>query len=175
MRRHLLMKRNVLLLLAVALLFSGCAMPKNAEEFRQFTQSAPGFAKIMDTFEVERPFRDVSATLRKKSEECLKVSINWSVQTSGQFNTRTGVNTYKPTFVANTSRAELHVQLQRSNVIEVGSPPDGSYRVVLDATPIAKNRTRIDMYASNDASLIVKAMRGWVRGDNLGCPDLTKK
>ena len=174
MRRHLLMKRNVLLLLAVALLFSGCAMPKNAEEFRQFTQSAPGFAKIMDTFEVERPFRDVSATLRKKYDECLKVEIHWSAKTLG-ITTDTDVDTYKPTFVANASRAELHVQLQRSNVTEVGSPPDGSYRVVLDATPIAKNRTRIDMYASNDASLIVKAMRGWVRGDNLGCPDLTKK
>ena len=91
-------------------------------------------------------------------------------------NTRTGVNTYKPTFVATANRAELHVQLQRSAVVEVGSPPDGFYRVVLDATPIAKNRTQIDIYAKSlDEGLLRKALHGWVRGDNLGCPDLTKR
>jgi hypothetical protein len=176
MRINSLLERKGLLLIAVALLFSGCAMPKNAEEFRQQIRAAPGFAKIMDTFEVERPFKDVSATLRKKSDECLKVAINWSVQTSGQLNTRSGVDTYIPIFVSSANKAELHIRFKLESVIEVGSPPDGTYHVVLDATPIAKNRTRIDIYASKDrTSLIVKALRGWVQGDNLGCPDLTKK
>jgi hypothetical protein len=168
------MTRNALLLVAAALLFSGCASaPKNAEEFRQKVRSAPGFLNLMDTFEVERPFQDVSTTFRKKADECLKITINWSVTTPGQWNTRSGVDTYKPTFVANANRAELHVQLKRSAVVEVGSPPDGFYRVVLDATPIAKNRTRIDMYAlSKDESLLRKALRGWAQGDNLGCPHL---
>jgi hypothetical protein len=82
-------------------------------------------------------------------------------------------HTYKPIFVANANRAELHVKLKKTDVIEIGSPPDGFYRVVLDAMPIAKNRTRIDMYTrSSSESLLRKALRGWAQGDNLGCPHL---
>src|SRR5712692_1902538 len=168
----MLRKQRRLPLIAVALLLVGCATaPKNAEEFRQAMRSSP-FKKV-ESFEVARPFQDVSSTLRKKGNECLARTVRWTARSSGSFNTRSGVNTYKPTFVANANRAELHVQLKRSAVVEVGSPPDGFYRVVLDATPMAKDRTRIDMYAlSIDDNLIRKAMRGWVQGDNLGCPDL---
>lgn len=173
------------LLIAGALLLGGCAggMPKNAEEFRAFTLERTrvlgagalgGVPK--ETFEVERPFREVSSTLQKKADECLKVAINWSARDSRYLNTRSGVDTFKPTFIAGPDKAELHVQLKRSAVVEVGSPPDGSYRVVLDAAPVAARRTRIDMYAmSVDDNLVRQALRGWVQGSNLGCPDLAKR
>jgi len=166
-----------LVLIAVTLVLGGCGgMPKNAEEFRQFSVERarvvgwiPGLVP-KETFEVERPFREVSSTLQKKANECLKVAIQWAT------NRGSGVNTYKPTFVAGSARAELHVQLRRSAVIEVGAPPDGAYRVVLDATPIAAKRTRIDLYTmSIDDNLLRRTLSGWARGDNLGCPDLTKR
>jgi hypothetical protein len=167
-----------LALMAVALVLGGCAssMPKNAEEFRQFTVERARVVGWMpgvvpkETFEVGRPFRDVSSTLQKKANECLKVAIRWATSRTS------GVDTYKPTFVAGANKAELHVQLRRGAVIEVGAPPDGAYRFVLDATPLAAQRTRIEIYTwSTDDGLLLRAMRGWVKGDNLGCPDLTKR
>ena len=161
-------------LIAFALLLAGCATPKNAEEFREATRNGP--FKFVETFEVSHSFNDVSSTLRKKANECLAVTIDWTAEFGRYRNKRSGTDTYKPTFIANSKKAELHLQLKRSAVTEIGSPPDGNYRVVLDATPITKDRTRIDTYAlSIDDKVILKAMRGWVKGDNLGCPDLRER
>jgi len=171
---------NKLAVIAAALVLGGCGgMPKNAEEFRQFTLERTRVLGAMsvakETFEVERPFREVSSTLQKKANECLKVVVRRTGTDKYGF-TRSSVDTFKPTFIASSGKAELHVQLKRSAVVEVGAPPDGAYRVVLDATPVAAKRTRIDIYTmSVDDSLLQRTLRGWARGDNLGCPDLTKR
>ena len=178
----MLRQQKRLPLIAVALLLVGCGtMPQNAEEYRQQTLQAKRaglgiFGVSAETFEVARPFQEVSSTLQKKSGECLARTIRWTATSAQYINTRSGVDTFKPTFIAKSNRAELHVQLKRSAVHEVGAPPDGSYRIVLDATPLAAKRTRIDIYMNSaDDSLLGKALRGWVQGDNLGCPDLTKR
>jgi hypothetical protein len=177
---HGMQKKNALALIALALLVGACGTtPKNAQEFRQATLDGQRaglswMGVAVETFEVERPFRDVSSTLQKKADECLKIATRWTA-TNSYGNTRSGVRTYKPTFVASSSKAELHVQFKREGggEIDLGSPPDGFYRAVLDATPLPKNRTKIEIYSqSKDTDLLRKAMRGWVRGDNLGCPDL---
>ena len=171
---------NKLAVIAAALALGGCGgMPKNAEEFRQFTLERTRVLGAMsvakETFEVERPFREVSSTLQKKANECLKVVVR-RTGTDKYGYTRSSVDTFKPTFIASSGKAELHVQLKRSAVVEVGAPPDGAYRVVLDATPVAAKQTRIDIYTmSVDDSLLQRTLRGWARGDNLGCPDLTKR
>lgn len=178
----MLRKQRGLPLIAVAFLLVGCGtMPQNAEEYRQQMvqgkRAGLGMLGVsVDTFEVARPFQEVSSTLQKKARECLARTIKWTATSAQYFNTRSGVDTFKPTFIAKSNRAELHVQLKRSAVHEVGAPPDGSYHMVLDATPLAAKRTRIDMYMNSiDDSLLGKALRGWVQGDNLGCPDLTKR
>ena len=169
-----------LALTAVVLTLGGCGgMPKNAEEFRQFTLERTrvlgSLSVPKEAFEVERPFREVSSTFQKKADECLKIVIK-GTSTDKYGYTRTGFSTFKPTFIGNSSKAELHVQLKRSSVTEVGAPPDGAYRIVLDATPLAARRTRIEIYTlSVDDSLLQRTLRGWARGDNLGCPDLTKR
>lgn len=160
----------------LALLLVGCGgMAKNAEEFRQGALNSPfkGVFNLVETYEVARPFPEVSATLQKKAKECLAITYDWTSE-YGQYRTkRSGTSTYKPTFRATAKRAELHVQLKQSAVTEIGAPPDGGYRIVLDATPLPKNRTRIVTYASSaEANVFEEAMRGWVTGDNLGCPDL---
>src|SRR5207249_274513 len=71
---------NKLAVIAAALVLGGCGgMPKNAEEFRQFTLERTRVLGAMsvakETFEVERPFREVSSTLQKKANECLKVVV----------------------------------------------------------------------------------------------------
>ena len=165
---------RMLPLIAVVLLLVGCATPQNAEEFRKYTRESP--FKTTDTYEVARPFSEVSSTLRKKTNECLAITITTTTTRDFLFK-RTSIQAYKPTLITKPNRAELHLQLKKSATIEVGAPPDGGYRVVLDATPKANGRTRIDTYAliDSESGLILTALRGWVTGENLGCPDLLTK
>src|SRR5258708_10238090 len=175
---RIMRNKRGLALMAVVLVLGACgsSMPRNAEEFRQYTVERtravgwmPGIVP-KETFEVARPFQEVSSTLQRKANECLKVAIQSTT------NTRAWFDTYKPTVIANRDKAELHVHVRRGAVVEGRVLPDGIYRVVLDATPVAAKRTRIEIYTwSTDEDLLRRAMRGWVKGDNLGCPDLTKK
>lgn len=165
--------------MAIVLVLVGCSgTPKNAEEFRQGALNSPfkSTFNLVETYEVARPFPDVSATLRKKANECLAMTYDWSSE-YGQYRTkRSGTTAYKPTFVASARRAELHLQKNNSGTIQIGAPAAGGYIIVLDATPLAKNRTRIDTYSNPaEADLFKKAMRGWVTGTNPGCPDLINK
>src|SRR5919109_1042332 len=102
-------------LIAVALVLAGCSMaPKNADEFRQATRDGVrlGLTSV-ESFEVDRPLRDVSSTLQRKAAECLSVSVKWSA-TNAYGTTRSGVHTYKPTFISGADKAELHLQRKRS-------------------------------------------------------------
>lgn len=171
-------ERTGLSLIAAALLLGGCAgAPKNAEDFRQMArEAAPYHLKIIENLEVARPFRDVSSTLRQKTDECLRVKL--TREGTYRHTDFTMTHTYKPTFIATANKAELHVQLKMEGTrsYEFGAPPDGSYRVVLDATPAGPNKTKIVMYVNSiDDNLIRNAMRGWVQGTNLGCPDVSKR
>jgi hypothetical protein len=176
---HTLRNRMQWALIAIALVLSGCGMaPKNAEEYRQATRDGSRYGlTTIETFEVERPFREVSSTLQRKSDECLKVGIHWTA-TNRYGNTRSGVHTYKPTFVNGSTKAELHIQRLRTGGgdIDANAPPGGFYKAVLDATPVGKTRTKIEIYTqSADEELLRRALRGWAQGSNPGCPDLGKR
>lgn len=176
MHSHRFWEKSQLTLIAAAFVLGGCNMaPKNADEFRQATRDGVrlGLASV-ETFEVDRPLREVSSTLQRKASECLNGSVKWSA-TNAYGNTRSGIHTYKPTYVANAGKAELHVQRKRSGGgdVDVGAPADGFYDVVVDATPVSPKRTRIEIYQGD--KLMRTALRGWATGNNLGCPDLTKR
>ena len=160
----------------LAVLLSGCAMhyPQTAEEFRQ---AAPGaFMAKVQTFEANRPFRDVARTFKAKAPECLSVSVRTVSQTGTSY--QNYLTTYKPTVLVTERKAELHVQrhYQGGGIIVPGKePPGGLYMLVADATPLDKGRTRIDIYGpSRGADTLIRAVTGWATGQNLGCPDMTK-
>jgi hypothetical protein len=160
----------------LAALLTGCAtqFPQTAEEFRQQVPGAV-MGKVQ-TFEVNRPFREVARTFQAKAPECLNVSVRAVEQGSGSYYSKV-VTTYKPTVVVGESKAELHVQRHfQGNVMIPGKEPEGGlYTLVADATPLDQARTRIDIYApSHGVDVLVKAVTGWATGQNLGCPDLTK-
>ena len=158
---------------AAALLAACATHPQNAEEFRQYVPTAT-FGKVQ-TFEAKRPFRDVAKTFQAKAPECLNVAVR-TVETSSTSSINV-LTTYKPTVVVNDKRAELHVQRTlKGNVIVPGKPPEGGdYFLVADATPLDRNRTRIDIYSpSMGATTLVRAVTGWATGENVGCPDMTK-
>jgi hypothetical protein len=95
-----------------------------------------------------------------------------------QTSASTVVTTYKATVIGLPQKAELHVQQTfKGNVIVPGKVPSGGlYMLVADATPVDKGRTRIDVYAPSMGAgeVMVRAIKGWATGENLGCPDLTK-
>ena len=166
------MKRTIA---AIALLTSGCATqyPQSAEEFRQ--QMPGAFMGKVQSFEANRPFREVAKTFQAKAPECLSVSVRTVEQSSTSYSNI--LTTYKPTVVLNEKRAEVHLQRTfKGNVIVPGKePPGGMYFVVADATPLDRSRTRIDLYGpSRGADVIYRAITGWATGENVGCPDMTK-
>ncbi len=167
------------LLFCLAVLISGCAVggvggpPQNAEDLRELVRHSP--FKSVESFEVARSFQDVTSTLRKKNQECLAVIVNWQC-TNCLFGSK-GTITFKTTFMAKPNRTELHLQKKGGGGgSEIGAPPDGPYRIVVDAVPAGANRTKIDLYVrSIDDKLLREAFRGWVQGTNLDCPDMTKR
>jgi hypothetical protein len=160
-----------------ALLISGCGtqQPQNAEEFRK---QAPGaFLMGNETFEVNRPLSQVAAAWQRRAPDCLTASVRTTSQTSTSYQVIT--TTYKPTVVVGKDRAELHVQreFKGSGVITVGNPPPGGpFIIVADAYPLPGNRTKVQMLApTKGQDVVIRAIKAWASGENLGCPDLTKQ
>ncbi len=174
------MKKAIIMTLAFsAICISGCSLhqPQTAEEFRQ---AAPGaFMGKMETFEVNRPYRDVSDTFKKMAPRCLDTTI----RTVSQRNTGYGVSTHvvitkwNPTVVVTKERTEMYVQqLHEQGVMNVSKVPEkGYFLMVVDATPVDREKTKIVMYRpSVGVKSLVKAIKGWASGEIKGCPDLTK-
>ena len=55
------------------------------------------------------------------------------------------------------------------------STKTGCFLLVADAYPVDKNRTRVQMFSpSIGYDVLIRAIKGWASGENLGCPDMTK-
>jgi len=161
------------LTLAIAACAALCACatkaPQTAEEFRQ---EAPGaFLMKKETMEVARPFRDVAETFRKRAPECLRVAVRMTSSS------QVVEAEYKPTVIVTKERAELHLQRKYTKgVINVYAEPEGGhYILVADAYPLPGNKTRLDLIApSKGLDAVVRAVKNWASGENVGCPDMTK-
>jgi hypothetical protein len=173
------MKNLVILTIALStvVLLSGCgAMPLTADEFRKAVPAART-AKV-ETFEVNRPFSAVAKTFKKKAPECLNKTVTTTSTTPGKYGpvASTFTVTYKPTVLVTKNKAELHVQQHTDNAVKVYEEPEGGYfLLVADAYPIDEKRTRVDLYRpSIGHKVLIKAVKGWSTGKNVGCPDLTQ-
>lgn len=162
----------------VCALLAGCAakQPMTAEEFRQAV--APGaFMAKKETLEVNRPFRTVADTFRKRGPDCLAVSVR-TTSTQPGVSHQVVVADYKPTVVVTGERAELHVQERHKQgvVRAVQEPDDGHYLVVADAYPVDKNKTRIELFGptGGPGALIIRSVKSWASGESTACPDFRK-
>ena len=154
---------------------AGCVsqLPQNADEFRKAVPGA--FMAKTETVEVARPLRDVAANFKKRAPECLNVTVEMTSQTTTSY--QVIVTAYKPTVVVTSERAELHVQQDhKTGVLKVhAEPPGGHYLLVADAYPMDSNRTRLELFGpSKGYDVLIRAVKGWASGENLGCPDMTK-
>lgn len=171
------MSRLSYLLTAVAVLaLSGCVTshPMTADEFRAAVR--PGtFSAEFETFEVDRSFMDVAQTFQEKAPSCLSGRIKTTSQTNTSY--QVIVTRYTPTVQVSTERAEIHLQQHHEQgVLKITEEPEnGYYMLVADAYPVDESHTRIEMFRpAFGYKHIIAAIKGWAKGDNMGCPDLTK-
>src|SRR5262245_63136501 len=153
--------------LAAAVL-GGCASPQTADEFRQTKTK-------VDAHEVNRPLREVAATLRSRAPECLNATVRRTIP--GPTYQVIDV-AYKPKVVVTDRKAELHLQMRyvRGVLTTVNEPEDGYYVLVADVYAVDSKHSRAEMFASGMGGYdpVVRAINGWITGKNLGCPDMSK-
>lgn len=172
------MIRSLLWAVLLPAMLSACvAVPLTPAEHRDAGRSGK---KILiaqytsESFEVRRPFADVARNFERKASECLKGSMASVTRPNIGFGQTTNVyGQLKPTVLISPQKAELHFQAKFKG--EVGkTPEDGAYFVVADASPVAKDRTKVDIYWITTADLVAKAIKGWASGESQACPDMTK-
>jgi hypothetical protein len=169
------MRRTVLstIFILILLLFGCASMPQTAEEFREALPGA--FMGKVETFEVNRPFMDVAKTFQTMGPKCLDVRVKTISDTYQSH--QVIVAKYTPTVIVTEEKAELYVQERHeAGVLAVRKEPEkGHFLMVVDAIPLDRNRTQITMYRpSKGRDVMVKAIKGWATGENVGCPDLAK-
>jgi hypothetical protein len=172
------MKRSILAMAgALAVLLPGCAskQPFSAEEFRQAVPG--GLMTKKETVEVNRPFRAVADTLRKRGPECLGVTVR-TTSTQIGVSHQVIVADYKPTVIVTGERAELHLQERHKQGVmrAVPEPEAGHYLVVADAYPVDKNKTRLELFGptGGPGALVIRTLKSWASGESTACPDFTK-
>ena len=147
--------------------------PQNATEFRAGVPGA--FMAKVETYEVSQPLEQVAARFKKMAPKCLDLTIKTTSQTTTSY--QVIVTDYNPTVIVSKDRVELHVQQDHlQGVMHVSEvPPGGYYLMVFDAIKVDANTTRIEYYGpSAGFDSMVRAIKGWASGNNVGCPDLTK-
>jgi hypothetical protein len=147
----------------VAVSLTGCVVPLTPAEFREAVKKEGSYT---DSFTANRPYGEVTRTMKRMSDECLNFSLaikeNGIVKKPWAY-----ANT---TFIASPKQAELH--FQRKVPGQIGTIPEkGMYYLVADMTPLGAAKTQVDVYYWDDVEVAAKAIRGWATGDMLGCPD----
>jgi hypothetical protein len=169
MTREKNMRAPSFLLWPLAVVLVGCAAQKQytPKEFREAMRNNTGFLSSMstvETFDAPRPYQQLTETLRKKSKECLNVTVESSgMVRQGNMMVREHSRTdYKSIFTVGKDKTELTVLANVHNVY------------ALDLAPTAKNTTRVTVYRAKigPSNTINTAVQGWVKGDSMACPNL---
>ncbi|HEX5054951.1 MAG TPA: hypothetical protein VFX02_00490 [Gammaproteobacteria bacterium] len=152
--------RTLLITLIVLLQFNlhGCAgePPVTAETFRKGVPESE-----RESFEVSHTLYGVAGTFKRKTAECLNTTI------TSQSGTQKVVTRWNPSFTATPDNAEL--QLRRAQ----NASEQGQLIMVVDITPTSPKKTRIDIYKSGVPDVILRTIRKWALGKDIGgCPDM---
>lgn len=166
------MTRISILALAVVLvsLLSGCETIAGTPQQLISNIKKDGDSDSIQKFEVNRPLPAVSATLKNQSQRCLAVRMR--IQTKDF----SSIYTYTPQMSVGRNHSRLTLQWRVNDWFAEGEPrPNGWYVMVVDAYSAGPNKTRLECYSGMDKPIVLKAVRNWADGSNLGCPDLTQK
>jgi len=160
----------------VVLLFGCASQSKTAAQLRDNVERNVTFSS-REVFEVKKPYRQVSDTLRKKWLECLDSTTTGSFHRGGKtFGTET--NIYKPNVAVTDRRTELTLQhkVTGTGLTQLGGPPpEGFFIIVTDVYSVDKNTSRVDVQKHTPGYVgVIKAIRAWAEGTSMGCPDLAQ-
>src|SRR5579859_2024039 len=136
--------RRVLLVTFLIAGLPGCAaliMPQNADEYRARMPE-----KYTEKLEVKRPFHTVSQVLKRKSAECLDVSVTRTyTEYNGPYHyQRTTTVKYRPAVRVSAKKTVLQLQSddgKRGGMQKI--PQGGMYILVVDAYPGGHDATRL--------------------------------
>jgi len=133
----------------VLLFLCACAtqQPRSAEALRQAVTTSKA-----ERFEVRRRHRDVAASLQRNAQKCLDANSKGVL--------------YKPTMVVSSRKAELHVHRQDG--------ADAYYVLVVDAWPVRRERTAVQLFAAKGYDALTGAVKAWANGANAACPDMSR-
>ena len=174
-RAGIIMKiHNHIYIVILSVLVHGCAghMPQTADEFRQELPGA--FLGEVEKFEINRSYTDIGKSFQEMAPQCLDVRIKTTSQTNMSY--QVIVTKWNPTVKISGQKAELHIQqLHEKGVLNVYETPEkGYYMMVVDAIPLGRDSSEVVMYRSSIGNkALIKAIKGWAAGKNIGCPDLT--
>lgn len=175
-KKIIMIRKRYIFISSLSIAFmTGCVghMPQTADEFRKELPGA--FLGETERFEVSRSHIDIGKSFQKMAPKCLDVRITTTSQTTTSYQVIT--TKWNPTVKISSKKAELHIQqLHEQGVMNVYEVPEkGYYMMVVDAIPLSKNRSEVVMYRSSVGNeALIKAIKGWAAGNNIGCPDLTK-
>ena len=176
------MKYILFSVITISVLITGCAsgpVPKNATEYRDAIKKG-GFGTNFENYVVERSYSKVAETLKKNANACLNKKVEKTKCPPGTLTCEKHTAYYTPTIKSSKQKTELHVQWRRDHwgdKIALGeTPPDGLYITVVDVMPAGKGKTEVNLYGPSLEHLqtVPKAIKHWVDGSNLGCPNLGK-
>lgn len=177
------MRKQSVVVLVLTLVFSGCAVkpvPQSPEEFRQAVLSERSGA-LFETYVSERSYPEVMKTLQRKVKECFNKKMvqkhcikRGFSEMCNEFETL-----YNPTLIKNKEGTELYVQIDRTfngKPYRAGNPPPkGSFLGVFDIKPDKRNKTSVIAYSAAEKFTVTpNAVKHWIKGTNLGCPDFTQ-
>ena len=175
------MRKNLFFVVGASLMITGCAMPptpQNGKEFRSII-SQGGYGTAIETFIVKRPYKEVAANIKAKSNECLntKIERRSCSHTTSSTNCNDYADRYTAKVVDGASKTEVHVQFIRAGegvgTIQLGgkAPANGNYMLVADITPAENGKsTKIDMYSAKVFKAAPNAIKHWANGTSQGCP-----
>ena len=164
------------ILIITALLMSGCiTMPRSADLMVKSAKSGDLFTN-KEIFEVSRSHSTVAKVLKKQANKCLSRDVSKTEPTPGnRLVSRTMVMGYTPEVSVSKKHTRVTVQEKtKSGAKDVGGPPPkGWYMMVVDAYPVSKKKTRIEVYYNTKSPFpaILAATKHWAAGTNMGCPD----
>lgn len=133
-----------------------------------------------ESFVVNKSLGEVAGVLKRKSNECLRRNVSFSAMgdsSGGIRMERRETRKLTPKLHMNGHHARLTVQvLVTEGSTDLGDPPrDGWYMIVVDATAKGAHRTQVDAYYQHTQFHgAYAAIKPWVTGTNMSCPDLTE-
>lgn len=175
-------RKSLLIPLSLFVLLSACAMgnyPNTLDGYRAAMKDNPNMIGVrVENFTINRSMSRSARFVRRKGEECLRHTIRRTSRTSsGGINTSYSDNLVKYEPKAKISKTRSSVYLSETYMNLKGKVTHGPYfTFLLDLTPVSRNKTKVDLYYTwgEPRPTIVKAVKAWAKGKDVGCPNLAK-